>query len=685
MQSTVRPWHQAPFLRYFVALAAGIAVQEKYGLAFAWLMPSLGIIMALLIAFTALPLRTRYRLALINGTLLHLLLVYLGALLLWQHDIRRQAHWIGRLEPGALLSFTLEEAPIAKARSFKAVARAEACRTHDRWQPATGAVILYFAPQPAVSALTYGSRILVRKPPGPIPDPQNPGGFNYRRYCFFQGISHQAYLQPADFVVVPAAYHASLQGFLLAARQRVVKILQGAIAGCREQGLAEALLIGYRNDLDQQLVQAYTHTGVVHIIAISGMHLALIYGILAALTHPLRKGRWRWLRLLLILVGLWGFSLLAGAGASVVRSTVMFSCVALGAALDRRIPIYNSLALSAFLLLCHDPYWLWDVGFQLSYTAVLSIILFYSSIYRLCLWTNGLLDAAWKSMAVCLAAQILTTPLSIYHFHQFPVLFILTNLVAVPLSTLVLMGELLICAFAWTGPPALFIGRMTTACLQAMNTYIERLDRVSFAVWEGLSISFLQMCLLLALIAALTVWLRGKRKPHLMLALLSLLLFTGLRSQDFLGRLYQRKIIVYAAPRQLLLHFVAGRRSWLLAGAPVSEAVRNFYLKPAATLMRLREEKPIPAATALFCFGGRTIFLLRGKPPPLLPQQIDLLIVSARPGTRADEWLRLHPAQQVVIDPSVSATAARQWREAAAALRMQCHDVAQKGAFVMNL
>jgi len=685
MQSPVRIWHQAPFLRYFIALAAGIAAQEKYGLDSRWPMSALIIIMVLLIAFAVLPLKARYRLSPFNGGLLHLLLICLGALLLWQHDIRREAHWIGRFEPGTLLSLTLEEAPIAKARSFKAVARADGCHFNGRWRPATGSVIIYFAPQPALAALTCGSRVVVRKPLQQVPDPQNPGGFNYRRYCLFQGITHQAYLQPADFVVVPTSHRTSLQSFLLAARQRIVKILQSTITGRREQGLAEALLIGYRNDLDQQLVQAYTHTGVVHIIAISGMHLALIYGILAALTHPLRKGRWRWLRLVLILAGLWGFSLLASAQASVVRSTVMFSCVALGGALDRRIPIYNSLALSAFLLLCYDPYWLWDVGFQLSYTAVLSIVIFYSSIYRLCLWTNGLLDAVWKSMAVCLAAQILTTPLSIYHFHQFPVLFILTNLVAVPLSTLVLMGELLICAFAWTGPPGLFIGRLTTSCLQAMNAYIQRLDRVSFAVWEGLSISFLQMCLLLAFIAALTVWLRRKQGLPLMLALVSLLLFTGLRSQDLLGRLHQGKIVVYAAPRQLLVHFVAGRRCWLLSDAPVNEAVRSFYLKPAETLMRLRDEAHIPASMSLICFHGRTIFLLRGKPPPLLPQQVDILIVSGRPGTRAGEWLQLHPARQVVIDPSVSATAAKQWREAAAALRMQCHDVAQKGAFVMNL
>src|SRR5439155_20596363 len=137
--------------------------------------------------------------------------------------------------------------------------------------------------------------------------------------------------------------------------------LKKFIPGNKECGLAEALLIGYRQDLDKDLVQSYTNTGVVHIIAISGMHLALIYGMLLFITRPLKKIKPA--RVLVIIITLWFFSLMAGAQASVVRSALMFTCIALGDLLSRKPSAFNSLAFSAFILLCYDPFWLWDAGF----------------------------------------------------------------------------------------------------------------------------------------------------------------------------------------------------------------------------------------------------------------------------------------------------------------------------------
>src|SRR5262245_60738277 len=166
-------------------------------------------------------------------------------------------------------------------------------------------------------------------------------------------------------------------------RTKVLNILRANIKGEKELGLAEALLIGYKNDLDKTLVQSYSNTGVVHVIAISGLHLGLIYWLLSWLCKPLQRGRnFKWLRLILILTGLWLFGLLAGAQPSVIRSAVMFTCIALGQSLTRKSSTYNTLALSAFILLCINPYWLWDVGFQLLYAAVLSIVIFMQPIYN---------------------------------------------------------------------------------------------------------------------------------------------------------------------------------------------------------------------------------------------------------------------------------------------------------------
>ena len=176
------------------------------------------------------------------------------------------------------------------------------------------------------------------------------------------------------------------------------------IKGDKELGLAEALLIGYKDDLDKTLVQSYSNTGVVHIIAISGLHLGLIYWLLNLLLKPLSKRKkWRWLRPIIAVSCLWFFSLLAGGISfhSSIRSHVYLYCCR-QIVFARKTSIYNTLAVSAFFLLCYNPYWLWDVGFQLSYSAVLSIIIFMQPIYNLFYIKNKFLDFIWKLNAVTL-------------------------------------------------------------------------------------------------------------------------------------------------------------------------------------------------------------------------------------------------------------------------------------------
>src|SRR5678815_5428568 len=242
--------------------------------------------------------------------------------------------------------------------------------------------------------------------------------------------------------------------------------------------------------------RSYSNTGVVHVIAISGLHLGLIYWLLAWLFKPLQKRKFRWLRPIFILTGLWLFSLLAGAQPSVLRSAVMFTCFVLGDALDKRSSIFNSLALSALLLLCINPFWLWDVGFQLSYAAVLSIVIFMQPIYHWFYIKNKLLDLIWKLNAVTIAAQILTVPIGIYHFHQFPLNFLFTNFLAVPLSSLIILDEILLCIISFIPPVTALIGKSVSWLIWMMNTYIERIEMLPFSLWDGLQISIPQSILL---------------------------------------------------------------------------------------------------------------------------------------------------------------------------------------------
>ncbi|MGZ5287806.1 MAG: ComEC/Rec2 family competence protein, partial [Flavisolibacter sp.] len=520
----------------------------------------------------------------------------------------------------------------------------------------------------------------------PIQNSGNPGAFDYSRYCLFQGITHQVYLVPTDIFELPGKTTHPFKTFIFACRQWVVKTLQHWIPGKKEQGLAEALLIGYKDDLDKNLVQSYSNTGVVHVIAISGLHLGLIYGLLLLLTRPIKKYRqFSWLRLLIVIAALWIFSILAGAQPSVLRSAVMFTFLAYGEVINRKASIYNTMALSAFMLLCYQPYWLWDAGFQLSYAAVLSIIIFFKPVYNWFYFKNKLADAIWKLNAVTISAQLLTMPVSIYHFNQLPTLFIFTNLVAVPLSSLILVGEILLCAFSFIGFFAQWLGYLLHWSIFLMNSYIEQFDLVSYSVWGGLSISFFQAILLMAFIIFFCCWLMEKISSLLWLSLLSLLIFVGLRSVSFIETSRQQKLIVYNIPKLTAIEVVRGRNFQFIGNA-LDPLTINFHLRPSRILHRTSEE--ISTLPASFKFSGKQFLVIDSAYQwKELTHKIwiDVLVLSGNPKIYITDLARAFEIKQIVIDGSVPAWKAAFWKKDCSTAGIACFDVSEKGAFVMNL
>src|SRR5690349_21680410 len=437
MTVAIPVWKKAPFIRALIPLIAGIILQWN----FQWPLTILsGVFISSLIlpgvSFLLTSYR-RYKLAVLTGGAIAGIFLSLGSLLVWYKDVRHHAvAYVNLYKNGDRVIAILQEPPVEKANSYKALARIAAVGISKEFKETTGNAIIYFQKNAYVSSLDYGSEIIFSTPLQEIKNAGNPGGFDYKRYCLFQGITHQAFLKQNGFIVLGKKQQSLFDKRLFPIRNKVLSILRANISAGKELGLAEALLIGYKDDLDKNLVQSYTNTGVVHIIAISGLHLGLVYWLLVKLLKPLRRKRFsKWLSPVTIITGLWLFSLLAGGQPSVLRSAVMFTCIVLAESLSRKTSIYNTLAFSAFVLLCINPYWLWDVGFQLSYVAVLSIVIFMKPIYNLFYIKNKILDSIWKLNAVSIAAQLLTTPFSIYHFHQFPDFFLLTNFVAVPLSS----------------------------------------------------------------------------------------------------------------------------------------------------------------------------------------------------------------------------------------------------------
>ena len=691
---SVAIWKKAPFLRLLLPLIAGIIIQWYIQQSsVTWLIIFILSLLSFVILFY-LPAFSKFRLFYLNGICISLIFFSIGGLLTWHQDIRNNRNWFGNISTGNnLVEVTIQEPVVEKTRSFKALASVNTVQKNNSSIAATGNIILYFEKDSSTLPPVYGSRLILLKPLQSIKNSGNPGVFDYKQYCLFQDITHQVFLKKEEFILIAGKKESVLKKFLFSIREKVLNILRINIQGEKEQGLAEALLIGYKDDLDKNLVQSYSNTGVVHIVAISGLHLGLIYGLLIQLLKPLRKRKsFRWIQPVVIILSLWLFSLLAGAQPSVLRSAVMFTCIVSGEILGRKTSIYNTLALSAFFLLCYNPFWLWDVGFQLSYIAVLSIVIFMRPIYNLLYIKNKILDLIWKLNAVTLSAQILTTPLSLYHFHRFPNLFLFTNFIAVPLSSLILLGEILLCAISLIPQLAIFIGKILTWLVWLMNTSIERIDSIPFSVWEGIRITIPQTILLIMATVGMSYWLIEKVKSGLFASLSSLLFFFVLRSHSFIEANNQQKLIVYNIPRHLAMDVIAGN-NYSYIGDPYlndDDFSVNFHFNPSRILNRVREGRIPNLSQYGNCirFGTKRILIVNKSitfNSVLTKPTIDLIILYGNPRINIKDLVQVFNIRQLLINGSTPLWKINSWKKECDSLHISYYNVNEKGAFVMSL
>jgi competence protein ComEC len=685
-------WKRSVFIRLLPPLIIGIILQWKINLGF--LLPNLGILLflSIQIIYSFIPIRHRFRFSFLNGAACFLLFICIGATLTYTQNVRHSTSWFGNYysDSSAFLVRSIEP-PVIKEKSIKLLVSVSEVITGSHIQTANGKIILYIDRAIPPSSLQYGTRLLFKKSLQEIRNSGNPGAFDYRQYCFFQGITHQVYLSGNEFIRLHETYRQPFQSFILSLRQKILSILRRYIRGEKETGLAEALLVGYKDDLDKSLVQAYSNMGVVHIIAISGLHLGLIYWLLVKLCMPLsRKKRTVWLSPILITSGIWLFSLLAGAQPSVLRSAVMFSCLALGEGLNRKTSIYNSLALSAFILLCYNPYWLWDTGFQLSYAAVLSLVIFMRSINNIIRFNSAWLNTIWKLNVVTLAAQVLTLPLCIYYFHQIPVYFLLTNLVAVPLSSLILMGEILLIVISFIPPASSITGEIISFLTKFMNDFIETINAIPFAAWVNLQISFIQTIILFLFIIACGYWILERNLAGLKTGLLCTLAFLLLRSISFIDSSGQKRIVIYNVPQKRAIDIIEGNRYQFIGDSSLRTGIgRSFHLSPARTVFRSTREAEIGIiANRYLSWHGKHILMLDtgmsikfSSDRPL----IDILILSGNPSLTIKSLIQGLNIKQVVADGSVPRWKAVLWKQECEKLRISWHDVNEKGAFAISL
>ena len=454
----------------------------------------------------------------------------------------------------------IADQPQVKDKSVKVVADVADFENHTN-----GKVLLYFEKDSVSSEFKYGEQILIRTQLQRVEGMGNPNEFNYARYLRFHDILFRGYVKSTDWKKVSNGSR-SITGWFLEVRSKLIAKFEEAGLSGNELSVASALVLGYRTELDKELMSAYAGAGATHVLAVSGLHVGIVYVILNTLLKFMdRKKSLRILKTILLVLLLFGYAGLTGLSASVFRAATMFSFVAVGKAIDRNTNIYNTLAASAFCLILYEPMIIMQVGFQLSYLAVIGIVIIQPRLFELTYFNNRLADWAWSITCVSIAAQIATFPLGLLYFHQFPNLFLISNLMVIPAAGLILyLGFSLFLASIWK-PTLLFLGFLLDSVISILNQTVVWIERIPYSVISGIDISTFESLLIYSIILGGIVFVVQKHRFGLYASLSLSIVFMVLQVIEVGHQKNQQFISVYNVKKQTVVALVNGTELTVIA------------------------------------------------------------------------------------------------------------------------
>ncbi|MCE2786530.1 MAG: ComEC/Rec2 family competence protein [Bacteroidota bacterium] len=557
-------WHKVPVVRLLIPFTCGIGLSMFYKLSLYLLINGLLIcILSYLMAFFIIQ---SFKKRWIHGAILNVILLFSGWLLHDLRDARLAENYFIHIQQKQWIWVRVTEPPIPKIKSVKI--KAEVIAVSDSsgtTLPSSGKLLIYLKNKGTTNLPKYGTVMLI--PAANVRDiapPQNPDEFNYKRYLAFNQIYYQAYLQPNQYVLTEKVAANAIFSFIYNLQQYFKETLATHIGSASETGVAQALIYGYDDDIDAETMQAYANTGTLHVLAVSGMHVGIIFIILGWFLKLFnRKKSLKQIKLVIILICLWAYSFLCGLSPSILRATVMFSIIIMSDMLTRRTNVYNTLATSAFILLLIDCNMLANVGFQLSYAAVLGIIFLHPLIYEWLTPKRWLTNEIWKITSVSIAAQVTTSPIGVLYFHQFPNCFLFSNLLIIPLTTLVLYVGILMLILSKVHIIAAILGKIMFGLIAFTNYTVKFVESIPYAYVSGIHISIFQSIILYIISAGVVAYILTRNISMLQMALIGIITFCGFQYYRLVENNLQNRIILYHLPNQFGLEAISGNSGWL--------------------------------------------------------------------------------------------------------------------------
>jgi len=590
-----------------------------------------------------------------------------------------------------------------KTHGFKA--EIQQVLLNDEWQDFNGNAMLYFQKDSLSKELKHGDQLFIKSRLAELEPPKNPLEFNYKRFLSFDQIYHQQYITSGKWLKLEDAKGNFIMASSINIGQYLESIMNKYIQNDRSLAIAKALTLGIKNELDNELQKAYATAGAMHVLAVSGLHVGIIFLIVSSLLRKWKnhkKGRFFFA--LFNIAVLWAYAFITGLSPSVQRAAMMFTFIILAQAMKRQTNIYNTLAASAFVLLSINPFLLFSVGFQLSYLAVLGIVFFQPKLYCLLQFNFVLWDKIWAITCVSIAAQLATAPLGLLYFHQFPTYFFLSNLVVIPAAFIILNGSILLLASSFWEWAANGIGFLIDHFIQLINYLVFSLDYLPNSTIDGIFINTPESWLIYIAIFFVALFVAEKRLNYLKAGVLSLFLMSCSVCWRQYQNFQEQKLIVYDTGKHHALAIKNGFSQYLRIEKELAEDKNKlrFHVYPSQLQAGIANFHPdrfeAKNQHELFKdFKGLKLSVWQNKrivhwhqelnKDFKFPQaiEVDLLIISNNGVKKPEKILEIFTPKKIVVDASNSYYNIQNFKAKFEEKNLNYYIVPEEGAFEWTL
>ncbi len=701
----MNPWRPLPLLRLVMPFTAGIIAGQSchFSLPFAFIFIFSGFSLIALAGFHMFSRSFRYRF--LPPLLILPSLFILGFQIAALRSAWRDQDYQAYERPVVLLA-KVSDCPQLRQGSVTAICDILAVREGTTWSSANSKLYLKVYSGKNGPGLTYGSSFLVHGQPEKLAFFSDSHSFNFREYLFKKGIRYEMSINAGGIAAVKDSCTFSFNRLAFEARDRLLQIFRDKHLSGQEFAVASALLLGYVNEIDGKLKSAFAASGTMHILSVSGMHVGIIFLFLETILAFFLKFRHGiHLKSGIQLLFVWAYAAITGFSPAVLRAAACLSFLIIGKSIRRKPEMLNIISASVFLLLIIDPLIISDVGFQLSYIAVLGIVILYKPIYDMYVTHRWLPDKIWALMAVSMAAQIATCPLSLYYFHRFPNYFLLSNLLIVPLSNgIILMGIL---ALLCSSIP--LIGALCISALKILLTCLNKsvlwIGSLPGAITQGFFPDLTAVILMYLFIGMVFLFIMRKRPACLLAALTCLILIQTAELNERLRISSHSTIYVHSNKQGYAIRFVKGQHEIcfysglrMMKDGFTSEQIGNERMAKRVDQVQERSVKfcgwqagsGFPEAGrfgGMIMLGGKRVYLLNHSLSRNFQHKLktDILLIAASANFTMEQLIRVFSPRLILNVSNAYRSRVLNWEAATRKSGIKFYDLRTSGFYQEEL